>query len=189
MRQHSFFFFFLNFSLPCLLNIARITNAVQCHSTHWSPINKGSLQHTVFLQFCRFLISSCTTICWQLKRTLYKPVPHLLTSGNGLADCLGQVIDVVGGDATHRDPGGLQKVNWPRLLKPHTLVFGQAHVREHSNLGRNVADGWGVDKSVILGHSHLQSPGVPRASRRCLRPALMSLILWDMITMQSLHSW
>ena len=63
-----------------------------------------------------------------------------LASGDGLADGLGHVVDVVGGDAAHRDPGGLQQVERPFLLKPHALVFGQAHIREHSNLGRNVAE-------------------------------------------------
>ena len=66
-----------------------------------------------------------------------------LASGDGLTDGLGHVVDVVGGDPTHRDPGRLQQIEGPLLLKPHALVFGQAHIREHSNLGRNVAGGWG----------------------------------------------
>ena len=63
-----------------------------------------------------------------------------LTPGNGLADGLGHVVNVVGVDAAHRDPGGLQQVERPLLLKPHALIFGQAHIREHSNLGCNVAE-------------------------------------------------
>ena len=63
-----------------------------------------------------------------------------LASGNGLADGLGHIVDVVGGDPAHRDPGGLQQIEGPLLLKPHALIFGQAHVREHSNLGRNMAE-------------------------------------------------
>lgn len=51
-----------------------------------------------------------------------------LASGDGLADGLGHVVNVVGGDPTHRDPGGLQQVERPLLLKPHALVFGQAHI-------------------------------------------------------------
>ena len=62
-------------------------------------------------------------------------------SGNSLADDLGHIVDVVWGDTAHRDPGGLQQVEGPLLLKPHTLIFVQAHVREHSNLGGNVAEG------------------------------------------------
>ena len=34
-----------------------------------------------------------------------------LASSNGLADGLGHVVNVVGGDAAHRDPGGLQQIN------------------------------------------------------------------------------
>ena len=64
-----------------------------------------------------------------------------LASSNGLADGLGHIVDVVGGDTAHRDPGGLQQVEGPLLLKPHTLIFVQAHMREHSNLGGNVAEG------------------------------------------------
>ena len=51
-----------------------------------------------------------------------------LASGDGLADGLGHVVNVVGGDPAHRDPGGLQQVERPLLLKPHALVFCQAHI-------------------------------------------------------------
>ena len=63
-----------------------------------------------------------------------------LASGDGLTDGLGDVVDVVRGDPAHRDPRGLQQIEGPFLLKPYALIFGQSDIREHSNLGRDVAE-------------------------------------------------
>ena len=63
-----------------------------------------------------------------------------LAYSNGLADGLGHIVNVVGGDPSHWNPGGLQKVKRPFFLEPHTLVFGQAHIWEHPNLSRNVTE-------------------------------------------------
>ena len=72
-----------------------------------------------------------------------------LASGDGLTDGLGDVVDVVRGDPAHRDPRGLQQIEGPLLLKPYALIFGQAHIREHSNLGRDVAEEGRVVKLSI----------------------------------------